>query len=64
MTNPSPVGHNVALKGGSGVDEKGDVVQGDAKSTVEATVQAGQYEFYCSVPGHEQSGMKGTLTVK
>jgi plastocyanin len=63
MTNPSPVGHNVALKGG-GVDEKGDVVQGDAKSTVEATVQAGQYEFYCSVPGHEQSGMKGTLTVK
>jgi plastocyanin len=63
MTNPSPVGHNVALKG-NGVDEQGDVVQGDEKSTVEATVEAGQYEFYCSVPGHEQSGMKGTLTVK
>ena len=63
MTNPSPVGHNVALKG-NGVDERGDVVQGDEKSTVEATVEAGQYEFYCSVPGHEQSGMKGTLTVK
>jgi len=63
MTNPSPVGHNVALKG-NGVDEKGEVVQGDEKSTVQATVEAGQYEFYCSVPGHEQSGMKGTLTVK
>jgi plastocyanin len=63
MTNPSPVGHNIALKG-NGVDEKGDTVQGDAKSTIQATVQAGQYEFYCSVPGHEQSGMKGTLTVK
>jgi hypothetical protein len=24
----------------------------------------GPYEFYCSVPGHEQAGMKGTLTVK
>jgi plastocyanin len=63
MTNPSPVGHNIALKD-NGVDEKGDTVQGDAKSTIQATVQAGQYEFYCSVPGHEQSGMKGTLTVK
>jgi len=64
MTNPSPVGHNVALRG-NGVDEKGEIVMGDEKSTVEATVEAGQsYEFYCSVPGHEQSGMKGTLNVK
>jgi plastocyanin len=63
MTNPSPVGHNIALRG-NGVDEKGDTVQGDKKSTIQATVEAGSYEFYCSVPGHEQSGMKGTLTVK
>ena len=64
MTNPSPVGHNIALRG-NGVDEKGDVVQGNKKSTVEAAVEAGQsYEFYCSVVGHEQGGMKGTLNVK
>jgi plastocyanin len=64
MTNPSPVPHNVALRGAD-VDEKGEVVQGDGKSTVEATLAAGEsYEFYCSVPGHEQSGMKGTLTVE
>ena len=64
MTNPSPVPHNVALRG-NGVDEKGEVVQGDAKSVVQAKVQPGaSYEFYCSVPGHEQGGMKGTLTVK
>ena len=63
MTNPSPVPHDVSLRG-NGVDEKGDVVQGDGKSTVQATVEPGSYEFYCSVTGHEQSGMKGTLTVK
>lgn len=63
MTNPSPVPHNVALRG-DGVDEKGEVVQGDAESTVEAEVQPGEYVFYCSVPGHEEGGMKGTLTVK
>jgi uncharacterized cupredoxin-like copper-binding protein len=27
-------------------------------------VKPGKYTFYCSVPGHEQGGMKGTLTVK
>ena len=64
MSNPSPVAHNVALRG-NGVDEKGKVVQGDEKSTVEATLEPGlSYQFYCSVPGHEQGGMKGTLTVK
>ena len=28
-----------------------------------ATLKAGTYETYCSVPGHKESGMKGTLTV-
>lgn len=26
--------------------------------------QPGTYEFYCSVPGHKDAGMKGTLTVQ
>jgi len=64
MTNPSPIAHNVALRG-NGVEEEGQVVQGDEESTVEAKLEPGMsYEFYCSVPGHEQGGMKGTLTVK
>ena len=64
MTNPSSIPHNVSLRG-NGVNEQGDTVQGDGKSVVEADVQPGvSYEFYCSVPGHEQGGMKGTLTVK
>jgi plastocyanin len=64
MSNPSPVAHNVALRG-NGVNEKGKVVQGDEKSTVQAMLEPGlSYQFYCSVPGHEQGGMKGTLTVE
>ena len=33
--------------------------------TGEATVtlKPGTYPFYCAIPGHRQSGMKGTLTV-
>jgi uncharacterized cupredoxin-like copper-binding protein len=28
------------------------------------TLPAGTYEVYCSQPGHEAAGMKGTLTVQ
>jgi plastocyanin len=63
MDNPSATQHNVALKGG-GVDVKGEIVGKGGKSEIEATVKPGTYTFYCSVPGHEAGGMKGTLTVK
>ncbi len=62
MENPSPLPHNVAIKG-NGVDVKGKVVLAGGTSTVGADLQPGTYTFYCSVPGHEAAGMKGTLTV-
>jgi len=63
MSNPSPVEHAVAIKG-NGVDVAGGTVGKDGVSTVSATLKPGKYEFYCPVDGHEQAGMKGTLTVK
>jgi uncharacterized cupredoxin-like copper-binding protein/mono/diheme cytochrome c family protein len=58
--NDASVPHNIAIKG----DGEGPVVQGGKVSEVSANLKAGKYEFYCSVPGHEQAGMKGDLTVK
>jgi uncharacterized cupredoxin-like copper-binding protein len=63
MKNPSPVQHNVVIEG-NGVDKSGAVVSNGDTSTVTADLKAGKYTFYCSVDGHEQAGMKGTLTVK
>lgn len=63
MANPSSVPHAVSIRGG-GVDEDGETVGKDGESTVEAELKAGEYEFYCPVNGHDQAGMKGTLTVK
>ena len=62
LANPSPLPHNVAIKG-NGVDVKGEVVLTGGSSTAAATLEPGTYTFYCSVPGHEAAGMKGTLTV-
>jgi uncharacterized cupredoxin-like copper-binding protein len=63
MGNPSPVPHAIGIKG-NGVTVDGDTVNKDGVSTVSADLKPGKYEFYCPVDGHEQAGMKGTLTVK
>jgi plastocyanin len=61
--NPSATPHNIALEG-NGVDEKGEVVQDGGVSEIQATVEGGEYTFYCSVPGHREGGMEGKLTVE
>jgi plastocyanin/cytochrome c551/c552 len=60
MPNPQPTGHDIGLKG----DGKGAVVTQGGESKFTADLKPGKYEYYCSVPGHEAGGMKGTLTVK
>lgn len=63
MENPSSLPHNVSIEG-EGVDEEGETVQQGGTSEVSARLRAGEYTFYCSVPGHQDGGMEGTLTVR
>ena len=63
MSNPSQVPHAVAIKG-NGVDVDGKTVGNGETSTASTDLKAGTYTFYCPVPGHEEAGMKGKLTVK
>ena len=61
--NPTAIPHNIAVDG-NGIDEKGPVVQNGGVSELQVDLQAGEYTFYCSVPGHREGGMEGTLTVQ
>jgi plastocyanin len=63
LTNRAPLRHNVAIRGNGLAPKKGKVVGQGGVSRVTATVKPGKYTYYCSVPGHERAGMKGTLTV-
>jgi plastocyanin len=48
------------------IDELGisvDIAPGATEETV-INAPAGEYEYYCNVPGHKQAGMVGTLTVE
>jgi uncharacterized cupredoxin-like copper-binding protein len=63
MSNPSELSHSVAIEGG-GVNAAGEVVGPRGTSTVSANLKPGTYTFFCTVPGHREAGMQGTLTVK
>jgi uncharacterized cupredoxin-like copper-binding protein len=36
---------------------------GGQRATIDFTPKAGSFEFYCSVAGHREAGMRGTLQV-
>ncbi len=61
--NPQSVQHDIAIEG-NGVNEKGETVTSGGVSEFEADLPAGEYTFFCSVPGHREGGMEGKLTVK
>ncbi len=61
--NESTTPHDIAIEGG-GVNEKGETVSGGGISKVSVSLKAGEYTYYCSLPGHREGGMEGKLTVK
>jgi plastocyanin len=62
FTNLSPLQHNVRIE--SGENELGGTKKiGKGATVAYLTLKKGVYNFYCSVPGHEDAGMKGKLIV-
>jgi plastocyanin len=61
--NPSAIPHNVVILE-DGKELAGFEPIAESAEKLEADLEAGSYEFICSVPGHAQAGMQGTLTVE
>lgn len=62
MANTSPVEHNVTIAQGSTVLGATPTFTAGTRN-VTLKLKRGTYTFYCSVPGHRQAGMEGTLTI-
>jgi len=63
FTNQAALAHNLTVESGGSVVGATPSFEGGSK-TLSLTLKAGTYKFYCSVPGHRQAGMEGTLTVQ
>jgi len=64
FTNKAPEDHNFTLTTASGQMVGATPTFTGGTKTLDVTLKPGVYTFFCSVPGHEMAGMKGTLTVK
>ena len=64
FTNHSPLMHNMTIANAAGEVLGATPTFTGATKTLSLNLPPGTYTFYCSVPGHEAAGMKGTLTVR
>lgn len=63
LDNPAPLEHNVAIEEGENVLGESETIS-EGETSVSADLEPGTYTFLCTVPGHAEAGMEGTLTVK
>lgn len=65
LVNSGSTQHDMAIRDSSGktIATSELVSAGDTKEFDVTNIAAGTYTIFCSQPGHEASGMKGTLTV-
>jgi uncharacterized cupredoxin-like copper-binding protein len=62
FANASPIEHNLTVSQGATVLAATPTFTG-ASRTLTIKLKPGTYTFYCSVPGHRQAGMEGTLKI-
>ena len=67
LVNAGTTSHDLIIRDSSGNRVSGAaselVSAGDSFVFTVSNIAAGSYTFFCDQPGHEASGMKGTLTV-
>jgi len=65
VANEGAIEHDLAIEGDQLEDEaKTKLIPPKEAVPLEVELPPGEYKFYCTVPGHEQSGMKADVTVK
>jgi uncharacterized cupredoxin-like copper-binding protein len=62
--NPQALPHDVKIESSSGEEIGGTETVSEGSDSATVNLKPGTYTFYCSVPGHREAGMEGTLTVK
>lgn len=62
--NPASLSHDLVITSADGKEVGRTDLIAQNKASFTADLKPGTYTYFCDVPGHEQGGMKGTLTVQ
>jgi plastocyanin len=63
VVNKGKIDHDLAIQG-QGLEEKTALIGSGEEAALEADLKAGKYRFWCTVPGHAQSGMDIDVSVE
>lgn len=64
FTNMASLAHNLTIESSSGTQVGATPTFQGGSKTLSVNLKPGTYKFFCTVPGHRQAGMEGTLTVQ
>lgn len=64
FNNPQALTHDVAIETSSGEEVGATELIAEGSDTTTVNLKPGTYTYFCTVPGHREAGMEGTLTVK
>ena len=57
LSNDGKIPHDLTIQGPGVSKAHTPVINGGQHATLKVKLSAGEYDFYCSVPGHKQLGM-------
>jgi plastocyanin len=63
VDNAGKIPHDLAVEG-NGIEKKTPLLDPGKEGGLKVALKPGKYRFYCTVPGHAQSGMDDEVTVK
>jgi uncharacterized cupredoxin-like copper-binding protein len=63
VSNEGQIEHDLAIQDG-GPEKKTPLIPSGGEAGLKVALKPGSYRFYCTVPGHVQSGMEEDVTVK
>ena len=64
VDNIGKIQHDLAIEGNGIKETKTPLIDAGQSKSLDVALKPGKYTFFCTVPGHEQAGMKLQVTVK
>jgi uncharacterized cupredoxin-like copper-binding protein len=64
VANKGKIQHDIAVEGDGIKEAKTPLIDAGKNASLKVDLKPGKYKLYCTVPGHEQLGMKTEVTVR